>query len=194
MHHWAWGSGFFFPPHLLNWGNQTGSDQHGCPMPDSLQGCKSSQLTPNAPAWGLCWWSLLPPSPQKKTKTFRKEDKQEIGWQTVWLQVAFKIGPKPLETGKWSQALETSSALKKTPGVTVILGETEEKQRASDRVKALTQGRGYMGPKRWRSSPLCTGTPRDPALLRELVSSTWWCWWNHKTGATSIPQRNVRGL
>lgn len=87
---------FFLPQHLWNSGNQTGSNQHGCPVPCCLQDCQPSQLTPNAPAWRSCWWSLLPPSPQKKTKTSRKEDKQEIGWQTVQPQVAFNMGPKPL--------------------------------------------------------------------------------------------------
>lgn len=85
-----------FPQHLCSSGNQTGSDQHGCTMPGFLKGCKTFQHTPSATAWRSCWWSLLPPSPQKKTKTSRKEDKQEIGWQTVQPQVAFNIRSKPL--------------------------------------------------------------------------------------------------
>lgn len=86
----------FFPQHLRNSGNETGSNQHRCHLPYCLQDCKPSQLTPNVPAWRSCWWSLLPPSPQKKTKTSRKEDKEEISWQTVQPQVAFNTGPMPL--------------------------------------------------------------------------------------------------
>lgn len=115
MHHWEWGSGVFFPQHLWNSGNQTGSNQHGCPMSCCLQDCKPSQLTPNAPAWRSCWWRLLPPSPQKKTKTSRKEDKQEIRWQTVQPQVAFNIGPKPLGNREVVTSIQVIFYFEETP-------------------------------------------------------------------------------
>lgn len=109
--------GFFFPQHLWNTGKQTGSNQHRCPMLCRLQDCMPSQLTPNTPAWRSCWWSLHPPSPQKKTKTSRKEDKQEISWQTVQPQVAFNSGPKPLGNREVVTSIQVIFCFEETPTV-----------------------------------------------------------------------------